>query len=273
MRDANSTPGSTKNATRSPASPPVDTSRPGLSSQFEKLTDAIANRPGSSRCQCGRPIPRTIGARAIWTPKAIRAVRRSEMNGAPRTRTIETRSNESGPDRPASPVYRPAGAVIVDGVIADSTPEGNSGVGDGGRGPTAGSTTGCTIRPARRVIRRSARAISNGSCVARTTPTPAARAATTTPATADHVNRSWPTVGSSRTRTEGPWAMAPASASRRCSPPERWCGSAPDRAERPSTSSRPSTRVCAASSSRPSSRLVESTSSRTVRATTASSAC
>ena len=45
------------------------------------------------------------------------------------------------------------------------------------------------------VIRRSARAISNGSWVASTTPTPASRAATTTPATADHVIRSWPMLG------------------------------------------------------------------------------
>ena len=39
MRPASSTPGSTKKATRSPARVPVDTSCPGLSSQFEKLTD------------------------------------------------------------------------------------------------------------------------------------------------------------------------------------------------------------------------------------------
>jgi len=279
MRDASSTPGSTKYATRSPANAPVDTSRPGLSSQFEKPTDATANRPGSSRRQGGRPMPRTMGAMTISIPKAMMAVRRSEMNCAPRTRTIEARSKESGPDRPARPDHRPPRADQPP-ASPDRQPAGRTnrplgaGVvfgagGVGGRGPGSGST----IRPARNVIRRSARAISSGSCVARTTPTPASRAATTTPATADHVNRSWPTLGSSRTRTEGPWAMAPASASRRCSPPERWCGSAPDRADRPSTSSRPSARVWAASSSRPRSRLVDSTSPRTVRATTASSAC
>jgi hypothetical protein len=220
--------------------------------------------PGAAGATVGTP--RTIGATAIWTPKAIRAVRRSEMNGAPRTRTIEASSNESGPDRPASPVHRsarPAKRPAL-GVIVGSSLGGDD---------LRGSTSGLTIRPARKVIRRSARAISNGSCVARTTPIPASRAATTTPATADHVNRSWPTLGSSRTRTEGPWAMAPARASRRSSPPERWCGSAPDNADRPSTSSRSSARVCAATSSRPRCRLVDSTSSRTVRATTTCSAC
>lgn len=65
MRAASSTPGSTKKATRNPARAPVETSCPGLSSQFEKPTDRTANRPGSSLNQDGRPIPRTNGARAI----------------------------------------------------------------------------------------------------------------------------------------------------------------------------------------------------------------
>ena len=181
------------------------------------------------------------------------------MNGAPSTSMIETRSSARGPDRPASPAKRLAAGATVDKTLGSG----------GGSGSVAGSRT----RPASSVIRRSARAINSGSWVAKTTPTPAARAATTTPATADHVNRSWPTLGSSRTRTVGPWAMAPASASRLCSPPERQWGSTPDSADRPSTSSRASTRAWAASSSRPSRLLVDNTSSRTVRATTTCSAC
>src|SRR5664280_3177448 len=114
MRDASNTPRTTKKATLSPASAPADTSRPGLSNQFEKLTEATANRAGSSRRQGGQPTPRTIGARAISIPQAIRAVRTSEMNGAPNTSTTQDRSSESGPDRPASPAKRPAGAAIVD---------------------------------------------------------------------------------------------------------------------------------------------------------------
>src|SRR5665647_1712996 len=99
-------------------------------------------------------------------------------------------STESGPDRPASPAHRPesqadrplgpatwpVAAPTVDSALSPRD----------GDGPASGSTT----RPADNVIRRSARAISNGSWVARTTPTPASRAATTTPATADHVSRS-----------------------------------------------------------------------------------
>ncbi len=120
---------------------------------------------------------------------------------------------------------------------------------------------------------RSARRASSGSWVARTTATPADRAATTTPATAAQVSRSWPTVGSSRTSTAGPWATAPARASRRISPPESRWGSVPARGASPRTSSSASARRPAASWSSPSRRLVLSTSSRTVRETTASSAC
>nr|WP_257908213.1 hypothetical protein [Janibacter limosus] len=209
--------GTTMTSSRSAAERAVSTSCEP-SSRVDQPTLRPPTGPGSRRMASPRHRPPTVHP-------APEPGRLDRPTSAPTASSASTTSETRHPgESTAAIIGMAAAAKRESGPHADSTARGVLRRGSGGGVRTCRTS--------------STSATGSGSWVAVTTAPPRARCESSRPVTAARVPRSCPTVGSSARTALGPWARAAATASRRCSPPERVCGSARSGWARPRTSRR-----------------------------------